>query len=656
MYPNYPNYPIWYYLFVAKDQLLNLIGIYFAVGRSALPPQAVSQFAASVAFDNPPSARFAAIGPVIFACSNSSYSWQPNRLPSGQVSLFSGHIQNREELRQELGVRDADDATLYALGYIAWGDAVDLRVIGEFATIVAHPDTPEVRIVRSPTMAPPLHIWRDEQRIIVATTPHAIFATGEIERVVDEQKIADTLFLNYKEIDRGWFKGVRRIATGTRAIITPSRMSTKTYFDLRNLPQIRFKSDRDYVEAADALFAEGTRAMLDGFEKPAVSLSGGYDSQAVAIYAMRERSGISLPAYTSVPEAGWDGKIADNRFGDEREHVKALAAMYPNLEPHWVDASSLSFDHKLRDVFEFGSASPRNAMNTHWIHESGRLSKERGCDVLLSGAFGNATFSFAGDGAIPNWVRTGRWIRAAKTLWSDGPANRFPYRVAGQALMPLLPEKIWREIMTRRHGKLDDPFDGWCPLNRDYAKRMQVEERALDLGFDPLFKPMKSTIDWRAAVLGNAANEAGDMHLAFALIHDMPMRDPTSYRPLVEFCMGIPDDQFLRHGRKRWLAKRMLAGKVPVKVLGEKRRGLQAADWHLRLGRQRQQLIDEIDWLMEDPKMADRLNLTALRKSLVDWPKETPINTLEAQRLQLAVTRGLSTARFIRFIEGRNDP
>jgi hypothetical protein len=65
-------------------------------------------------------------------------------------------------------------------------------------------------------------------------------------------------------------------------------------------------------------------------------------------------------------------------------------------------------------------------------------------------------------------------------------------------------------------------------------------------------------------------------------------------------------------------------------------------------------LISEIDWLQEEPNMRRRLNLAALRQQLVDLPNTSPNDKIASQRLQLALSRGLTTARFIRFIEGRN--
>lgn len=574
--------------------------------------------------------------------------------PRGDIVLFNGYIVNRAELRAALGGGALDDAAIYAAGHAAWGDAIDLRIVGEFSAIIVLADAPEIRIARSPINAPPLHIWRDRHCLAVATTPRAIFAGGDMAREIDEQKIADSLFLNYYEGERSWFKGVSRLPLGARARISREGIRTERYYDLGSLPDVRLKRDQDYVEAADALMREGTRAALDGFSQPAVSVSGGFDSQAVSAYAMREREG-PLIGYTSVPEAGWDGIVSGTRFGDERAHVLALAQMYPQFEANFIDAAGLSFDHLQRELFMTGSVAPRNGMNLHWIHAIRDAAVRRGCDVMLTGAIGNATFSFAGDGALPNWFATGRWLRLLSELRHQQSEVSLPRRFAALVVKPWLPHPMSRAITRWRHGDAGDPLDEWCPLNGDYARDMRVHERAVEMGYDPYYRKHRSTRAWRSAVMGNAANEVGDIHLGFELLHGIPTRDPTAYRPLVEFCAGIPDDQYLRRGQTRWLARRMLKGKLPDIVLNENRRGLQAADWHLRISRQRDALIAELGQLAEDPEMARRLNLARLRQDLVDFPDGTPTDKVSRSRLQLALTRGLTTARYIRHAEGRND-
>lgn len=632
-----------------------MIAAYLSCDDRVLPPPLVQRFAASLGVGLGKAAQHHLLTNCVMAAMGKPRGWRAQRTAQGAYVMFAGHIDNREEVQQALGRAYADDAALYAAAYDAWGGAADLRLIGQFASIMVLPEAKGLRLCRSPLRAPPLHYYRDADRIIAGSTARVVFATGEVPQEVDEQKIADSLFLNYCEAERGWFKGVGRLPTGTRCVITADAVHSTRYYNLLALPDVRFRSDDDYVEAANALFTQATQAALSGRVRPAVSLSGGYDSQAVAAFAMAARPDQPLLGLTGVPEPEWDGRVSARRFGDERPHVTALAAMYPQLATEWVDAAGLSFDHQAQAMFLLSGTAPRNAMNLHWIHALHARAKQRGCDVLLTGALGNATFSFAGDGMVADLFRKGRLVKAVQEVWASGPAAAFPRSFVSQAIMPNLPRRVWMAVHRVVHGKSDDPFKTWCPMHPDWAVEMRVAERAADMGYDQHYQPFTSTREWRAQVLGNAMNEGGDIEQAFELLHGMPVRDPTAYRPLVEFCTAIPDDQYQRKGKRRWLAKRMLQGKVPDMVLRETRRGLQAADWHLRIGREREQLIGEIDRLAGDAVMAKRLDLPSLKAALEDWPKETPLTSETTSRIMLAVSRGLTTARFIRFVEGRND-
>jgi len=353
-------------------------------------------------------------------CKRETLGWRSAQTPRGDAVLFVGHIDNRQDLRRalRLELRHKDgDAALYAACFGTFGAACDLQVVGQYAAIIWSPRDRSVRLTRSPIQAPPLHVWYDKDRLIVASVARALFATGEVPCAIDEQKIADTLFLNYREEERGWYKGVTRVPLGAQCCITAQSATTTRYYHLATLPQIRLKRDEDYVAAADALFEEATRAALADFAKPAISLSGGLDSQAVAAYAARSLGEqVPLLGLTGVPEAGWDGLEAKHRFGDERWHAASLTELYPNLSVETVDAAGFSFDHRLAAMFLALSAAPRNVMNLHWIHELRALARRRGCDVLLTGGLGNATFSFDGSGALPALLRKGRLTRLAREL------------------------------------------------------------------------------------------------------------------------------------------------------------------------------------------------------------------------------------------------
>ena len=577
--------------------------------------------------------------------------WQAARTPGGERVLFTGYFDHPDAMADEFGVGGADAATLYAAGYARWGDAVDLRMLGQFATVVVPPDKAWVRCTRSPLFAPPLHIRHDANCVAVASVARTLFAVGDVIPEVDEQKIADSLYLNYADRDGGWYRGVTRIGAGTRSIVTPRGREGRRYYDIAALPRIRLTRDEDYVAAANQLFLEGTRAALAGFRNPAVSLSGGLDSQAVAVCALEVLGeGRSLPAFTGVPEAAWHGADDAQSFGDESGHVAALAALYPALDTERVDAAGLSFGHLLPAMFLLAGAPPRNTMNLHWIHAVRARAEARGCDVLLIGQMGNHGFSFSGAGALPAWFARGRWLRLWREVRAMPDERSLLRRFLSHVMMPLLPDGLFRRIARWRSARHAAAMPVWCPMRADYAAAMHVEERAQAMGHDTAFRSPRSTAAYRHAAFHIAMNEGGDVRQALDAIHGIATRDPTAYRPLVEFCLGIPDDQYLRGGRSRWLARRMLQGRLPELVLSETRRGRQAADWALRIARERDALIAELDALADDPEMAARLDIPRLRRAL----EASGEGSADSAALQFALPRAIATARFIRFVEGTN--
>ncbi|MCB2076248.1 MAG: hypothetical protein KDE55_00970 [Novosphingobium sp.] len=590
---------------------------------------------------------------VLLVASDEPAGWRPASLQDGSLLLFSGHIDNRTGLGEQLGPRHSTDWELYAAAYQAWGEAADLRVIGRFATIMVSPDGRDVRLSRSPVAAPPLHYHWQPKRLIVSSLANAVFATGEVERRIDTEKIADALFWNYEETDRSWHSGVKRLPSGHTARIGPDGVTTRSYYTLLDVPEVRLSSDDEYAEAALSLLQEGVRQSLRPDERPAISLSGGYDSQAVAALTARSRADLPLDTYTGVPLEGWNpSQLSQLSFGDERPHVEALAAMYPQIRPHWISEPDLMFDHRLQDMFHLSSGPPRNAFNLHWIHGAMAAASRDGADVFLTGDAGNAGFSFEGAGVLAGFARSGHWRR----LWREarimaarknGSALR---TVLTQGLLPLAPDWL-HEVVTRAAGRDASPYTSQSALKQEYATASGVLDRARKAGHHLRYRTPGSSRRIRVEMLLSGSEDGADINQAMALLHGIEIRDPTSYRPLLEFCLAIPDDQYLRDGTPRWLARRMLDGIVPAQVIAETRRGAQAVDFPVRLAARHASLLAEIEELAAEPRFAEMFDLDRLRSELAEWSPGVVMTSETSSTLLLALTSALTFARFIRFTE-----
>lgn len=583
-----------------------------------------------------------------------SRGWRPARHRNGGFVLFNGYIDNRSSLRTALSVPQLSDAELYAAAHAEWGNAADLRINGRYCCAIVDEAGQSVRIARSPLQAPPLHIWRNSEQLIVASTPRIIFATGLVEQRVDDQKIADSFLINLSEEGRSWFQDVSRLPINSRALINRDGIRIERYYDPLAVPAVRLARDEEYVEAARGLLDDATRAALQDFKRPAISISGGLDSQAVAALAIKNlEAGTILRGFTGIPEAEWHGNATSDELVNERSYVEAFAEMYPQFHPEWVTADGLSFDHKIDQFLLVAGVPPLAANNMPWLHEVWSRAKSNQCDVMLTGAMGNVTFSTWCPGIYLELFKSGKWLKMLRELHAirrDGKS--WAYEFAARVVAPSLPDWAWKFAMKQIEPARFVPYSNWSPINPEWAKEMHVEERAADIGHDYYFRYPKNNDSLRQDCGGG---EEGDVTQAFEQLYGLPSRDPTSYRPLAEFCFGIPDEQYLERGQTRWLARRVLKGLIPEAVRTERRRGLQGADWDLRLGRKKDEVSAEMVKLMRNQSLSRRLNLPSLKATLDRWVPGEKLGIQQEQRLEFALSRGLVTAKFIRYAEGRND-
>ena len=576
----------------------------------------------------------------------------------GLIILFAGHMSNGRALAADVGLawpqRPANDdfSRLYAKLFRQSGANCDLRVIGEYCAAVIDPDRGSLRLSRSPLRAPPLHFHHAGPRVIASNVPRVLLAAG-LAPQLDPLKLADNAWFNYASDRRGWYDGVVRVALGSVIEFGPDGVRTRQYYDPQTLPEVRLTRVEDYVEQADALLKEGVAAALDGFERPGVLLSGGLDSSLVAAKALAvmpaERD---LPAFTFVPQADWDGRVPRGTYGDERPWVDAFAAMHPRIRPHYLDNQGLPFDYRMAEMFHLTGIAPINLANFSPYHEPWRAAQQAGCDVLLVPQWGNETFSNVGEWGLIEYFLRGRWGQLGAAL-RHAPDDPRPFwrRFVSECLLPLLPPALWRWQRTMRGVR--DTRELASPLRADYVARLGLNQRGDAQGGALGGSAPRNQRQWLMEALNGAFEESADVWQGFEQLYGVPMRDPAAYRPLAEFCFGLPTDVFLRDGERRWLAREMARGILPEAQRKNPRYGRHNADWLAKLAPHRTELRAELDRLEQVPELAEMLDFPRLKAALDDWPAQTPIGE-DALALQIAVTRGLTQARFINYVTGRN--
>ena len=581
--------------------------------------------------------------------------FQPTLGADGSYILFAGRLEDRADLRVALAAEQpCDDGALYALAYARYGDKCDQRLNGDYAVIQWFPGKQTVRLARSATSTKPLHVWRCGDRIVASSIPRALFAAG-LQAKIDPNRLGDALLLNYRDGTSSWFKGASRVACGTSQLHDCSGFSQTVFWSPEQLGKVQFQRDEDYVEAVHEQFVKATRNAMDGIAQPAIALSGGLDSQAVASY-LCHHFGPQTPVttYTSVPQAGWSPPPKPYSFGDESDHVRALAQMYPQISAQFVTGQGHAFGSALDSIHLLGSWPMRNESNMHWIHEVYARAAQDGSQAVVFGAAGNAGFSYDGLTLYADWFLNGRWKRVIRELRKANDPRPLWRKAVSLAVLPNLPV-AFRKALNRARGQSADAFGSWCPMRSEFAENSGAIARARAAGHDPEFYDGASARAWRSSVMRDTLSEGAEIELAMQLHHGIGSRDPTLYRPLLELCIGIEDDQYLRDGTDRWLARRLLKGRVPELVRNERRFGRQSPDWSMRFAQDRPKLLQELHAMRDDTLLAQALDLDRLCTDLQYWSGEEDSAGHNKLRINSAVGRAVSTARFIRYIQTRNE-
>jgi asparagine synthase (glutamine-hydrolysing) len=582
--------------------------------------------------------------------------WRPATLPSGRMAAFHGYFDNAAAIAADLGCSLRDLSHLYGLAVERWGEDADLRIIGEYCAVIADAEARRVRLSRSPLRAPPLYYAHDDRLVAAASVPRALFAAG-VEQRVNYDLIADSALFNRSDLEASWFEGVFTVPKGCTVTLERGReRKLRKYYDVRTLPEVRLATDADYIARAGELLDEGVRACLSGFERPGATLSGGLDSPQIAVRALAALpADRKLPTFTFHPEPGYRGKAEPGKMGDERPSVEAFAALHPRLEPHFTANEGIEHDFRLAEFFHLIGAAPPGLANNYAFHGIFAEAAKQGCDLLLLAEWGNLTFSDSGVWAYPEYLARGRWRQLWLALKNHAGRDRsMLWRFGALSLLPFLPESLWRlvrRVALPRQGMIVELIQ---PLSAEYRARSGADRRLKAAGFEfERYQPRNR----RHAVemIFREEDSLSEIYQGFEQMYGVAQRDPAAYRPFVEFCFGLPTEMYMRDGERRWLAKQMAKGIMPEEQRANRLDGRWDADWHLRIGRRRKGLLEELDRLGRDERMAAMFDLPRLKATLTDWPEEPPNDRQEILPRSNAVMRAMVATRFIDYVEGRND-
>ena len=534
-----------------------------------------------------------------------AFDAQPLAGAGGRFTLVADiRLDNRAEIASALGIGGPGhgrraDADLLLAAWERWEEASLQRLVGDFAFAVWDAERRRLVLARDFAGARPLHFHASSSLFAFASMPAGLHALPEIPRAPDLDFAARTVEAGNAPPSGSWYVGIERVRPGHLLTVSGGEAAQRRWWHPA-AATLRLRRPQDYAEALRSRLDEAVRARLRGESRVAAHLSGGLDSSAVATSAAHLLAqGGHVTAFTALPRPGYCASRSPPLL-DEGPLAAATAALWPNLEHVVLPAAGpLALDRLDEDTELFGQPLP-NLCNLPWATAIADAARARGLKVLLTGQYGNFAFSYDGMFLLADLLRRGRFASLAghmAALWRGGFVR--PRSLAGAMLRPLL-----------------------GPRDRPPVRERDLRLRVFDL------------------------TDVGNLTKGELARSGLDCRDPTADRRLVEFCLSVPPEEFVRGGIPRSLARRALAGRVPEFVLAEPRKGVQAPDWHEPASVQRDALAALLDSFAATPASA-LLPLRDLRGMMDAWADADWRRPAVSREYRARLLRAVSLGHFL---------
>ena len=582
---------------------------------------------------------------------------QPLVSAEGSLTLVSdGRIDNRPELLADLRLTESAapqlaDGELILRAYQQWGQGCLSRLVGVFAFAIWDASARRLFAARSPIMAPSLVYYVSSGVFAFATMPGGLHALPFVPRVLNEARLASYLTFTHHEPQDTLYQGVLKLQTGHWLAVDAASLKTGCYWQPDLSRTLRFSGDGECLEAFKGLLERVVADALHSATPCGMLLSGGLDSATVAAQAasLLTRRGERLVTFTEAPRAGFDGALPKGRYADETGLVAALARRHPNLETNVVRTPGGFFMDNLEQTFACLEEPFRNTSNRVWIEAILREASQGGLRTVLDGAQGNLTVSWNGSGLLPELLSAGHWRQAWRQAGTSFRSRSSA--LLGQGLLPLLPAPAWLAYKWLRRPRIAST-PSWLAnsiLSPDFAAELHLVEQTSEQDFALRFrsKADKSQVRYEALVF----QDSGAYLSAYQALFGVNMRSPLADVRLAEFCLALPESQYLWNGQPRRLVRRAMAGLLPDEVLANRRRGLQAADWFERLHAARPQVADELARLQRSPLARRMLNLQKMKRMFEAMPAQTEPGFEKIADYRFVFERGLMMGRFLTWFE-----
>lgn len=501
--------------------------------------------------------NFAALYRAFHTTKESRYEHQPFTLPSGEVLIWDGRLDNREELQNAVSTALSENCTdleIVAVAYEKWKTEAFAKLIGDWAISIWNPKNWSLILAKD--FAGIRHLYysfeKDQATWCTLLDPLVLHASRSFQ--LDEEYIAGWLGL-FPAASLTPYIGIDSVPPSCFVELKPGERRVIRYWDFDPAQQVCYRTDREYEEHFRIAFAESVRRRLRSDSPIAAELSGGMDSSSIVCMADHVLENhppkkMDTVSYYDDLDPNWN----------ERPYVEAVERKRGRIGLHVDVGSKDSVSFKLQDSGFIATPACALGRDEAGI-QTARFLKARGIRVLLSGIGGDEV-----TGGVPtptpelaDLLVTMQYLQLARQLKAWALWQRRPWHfLLWEAVREFFP--VEKFLTNMRPAP-------W--ISSEFAKQHRLalggypQRLRLLGGFLPSLQENLHALD----VLKRQIAIGSQSPLAVC-----ETRYPFLDRNLLEFLYAVPREQLVRPGQRRSLMRRALQGIVPDEILTRRRK------------------------------------------------------------------------------------
>jgi asparagine synthase (glutamine-hydrolysing) len=516
----------------------------------------------------------------------SRFEHQPHDAATGQLIVWDGRLDNRDELIEQLDLQKVDtDLAIVVSAYLKWGNTFVEQLTGDFALVLWDPRTQSLTMARDPFGVRSLFYYQDRSRIVWSTILKELIDVVDVELKVNDDYIAGFL-TRYPDPWQTPYRNFHAVPPGHTLTVKDGELHSNPFWKPEVNKQLHYKNPDDYAGQFRELLSQSIRGRLRSTAPVFAELSGGLDSSSIVCVAdyLRAWDGASLAEVETVSYVYDEAKTSDERsFMQSVELQRQRPGHHINEDEHRFSIGA--------SLNQFFSAPSYHFYNRNRFAALRNVMARYGSSVVLSGEGGDQLNMANPD---PDVVIADHLYRLEpfalhRLLSTSSREMHKPYLQllrSGAAL--LLPRSI--QARYRKIAKVPS----W--LHHDFCRRMNIAERMLG-PIDPYRFRLPSQSD---AVQGLIQTIRTISAIYFQEYSGVDFTFPYLHRPLVEFLLAVPVEEKLNGGVGRVLVRKALLGVLPDKVAN--RRGKKGPTEALSNAVIRE--WSSIKWMFDEPRVS----------------------------------------------------